>query len=157
MARVFAVAVGILLLATGCSSDSTTRDDAGEIVEGGEVGVFAIREGDCVNVPNGTEVTEFEGTSCDEPHDGQAYALFDVTGYDEFPGASVLTTEAETGCVSRFEGFIGIPYDDSVYYINNINPSPDSWDRGDDREIICLAVPQDGGPKLTVDLRGIAE
>lgn len=157
MARVFAATLAIAFLAAGCSSDSTTRDEDGGIVEGGDVGVFAIQEGDCVNIPNGTEVTEFEGVSCDQPHDGQAYALFDVTGFDEYPGEAVLTTEAENGCLPRFEEFIGVPYEDSKFFINNINPSPDSWERGDDREIICLVIPEDGSPKLTADLRGVAE
>lgn len=156
MARVLALMFGVLALAA-CSSDDTTRDDSGEIVEGGELGVFVVREGDCVNIPIDEQLTSFEGVACDEPHDGQAFGLFDVVGFDEYPGPEAVSNQAQEGCLERFETFIGIDYEESIYYIQNINPSEDSWDQLDDREIVCMVVPNDGEPQLTQDLRGVAE
>jgi hypothetical protein len=145
-----------LLLLGACASDQTTRNDAGEIVEGGELGVFVASTGDCLNVPDGTEVSAFEGVACTEPHDAQVFAQFDLDGA-VYPGAEMANTLGEEGCLERFEGFIGVDYASSKYYMRIFSPSQQSWDAVDDREILCMVVPQSGDPMLTTDLRGVAE
>ncbi len=147
------VALAVLLL--GCSGDGTTREEDGTITGAGEVRVDAVQEGDCVDMPASSEVSEFTGIPCDEPHDAQVYALFEITG-DDFPGDPEVTAQGETGCASRFEAFVGKSYEESIYYINTVRPTELSWERGD-REVICLIAPEDGSPKLTQDLAGIGE
>ena len=42
--------IAVALAVASCGDlDTTTRDDSGEIVEGGEIGVFAVQEGDCIS------------------------------------------------------------------------------------------------------------
>jgi hypothetical protein len=48
-------------------------------------------EGDCVNIPTDDQLTSFEGVACDEPHDGQAFGLFDVVGFDDYPGQEAVS------------------------------------------------------------------
>ena len=55
--------------------------------------------------------------SSDEPHDGQAFGLFDVVGFEEYPGADAVSEQAQEGCLESFETFVGIDYQESIYYI----------------------------------------
>jgi len=156
-ARLVAGLVGVALLAASCSSDTTTRDDDGAIVDEGDVGVFDLQVGDCVNFRDGeSEVTSLAGVVCDTPHDGQVFALFDLEG-DEFPGAETVVSEGQTGCVDRFEDFIGIGFQESIYFLDLLPPSEQTWNDRDDREVVCFAVPEAGEPPLIEDLRGIAQ
>ena len=147
------VALAVFLL--GCSSDTTTREADGTISEEGDVSVGAVREGDCIDVPVADEIDSFTGIPCDAPHDAQVFSLIQIAG-EEFPGDVELIAQGESGCESRFEGFAGIGYQESEFFINLVRPSELSWERGD-REIICLIVPEDGSEKLTQDLTGIAQ
>jgi len=145
--------VALAILVLGCSGDGTTREEDGTITGAGEVSVDAVQEGDCVDIPS--QVSEFIGIPCDEAHDAQVYALFEIDG-DDFPGDTEVVSQGETGCASRFEAFVGKSYEESIYYINTVRPTELSWVRGD-REVICLIAPEDGSPKLTQDLAGIGE
>lgn len=139
------------------TSDESARDDSGEIVEGGDIGVFVVQEGDCISLPTaGAEVAAFEGSSCDEPHDGEIYELFDITGFDEFPGDTVLREQADEGCLNAFEPYVGIDYQLSEFFYTFFTPSEDTWNQVDDREVICIAVPAEGEPQLTMSIEGVA-
>jgi hypothetical protein len=145
------LAVG--LMAAACGSDQTTRDDAGVIVEGGDLGVFSASTGDCVNVPDGEQISQFEGVACNEPHDAQVYAAFDLPG-DVFPGLESIRTSADEGCAERWEPFFEIEYAASEYFFTRVTPTMESWNKVDDREILCLVTSGPGDEPLTEDLRG---
>ncbi len=157
--RFVAILMACALALTACGGgDSTTRDDEGEIVEGGEIDVFQVQEGDCLLLPSETnEVSSFEGVACDEPHDGEIYELFDITGYDEYPGDAVVSEKADEGCFNAFEPFIGLEYAQSAYFVQQFVPNEITWDQNDDREVICIVVPAPGEPQLTMSLEGIAQ
>ncbi|MDX1493043.1 MAG: septum formation family protein [Longimicrobiales bacterium] len=126
--------------------DDTTRNAQNEIVEAGGLGAFAIEVGDCLNLPSDlNQVQSVEGVPCNEAHSAQAYALFDLVGFgDEFPGAEAFAEQAGQGCYDRFEGFVGVPYEESELYFTNFEPTAESWTQLDDREIVCLLVPETG-------------
>lgn len=146
------------LVFAACSGDTTTRDDEGEIIEGGEINVFEVQEGDCLLLPSETnEVSSFEGVACDEPHDGEIYELFDITGFDDYPGDAEISAQADEGCFNAFEPFIGLEYAQSVYFVQTFVPNQQTWDGQDDREVICIVVPAPGEPQLTMSLEGVAQ
>ena len=154
MKFVLSLLAGIFLL-SACSSDNTTRNDDGEIVEGGDLGVFAVQEGDCVNFPEGGgDVASFDAVACEDPHDGEIYELFDITGFDEYPGDDAVSTQAGEGCRDAFESFVGIDYDSSVLFFTFLSPSEGTWNDLDDREVICIITPADGEPQLTGTTEG---
>ena len=126
--------------------DDTTRNAQNEIVEAGGLGAFAIEVGDCLNLPSEmSEVQSVEGVPCNQPHRAQAFALFDLVGFgDEFPGSAAFENQAAEGCYDRFEGFVGIPYENSELYFTSLEPTPQGWVELDDREIVCLLVPESG-------------
>lgn len=138
------------LVGAGCSTsaevDETTRDDSGAISEGGELGVFEIEVGDCFDVGDADEVETVDAIPCDQPHVYEAFATFDLTG-DEYPGDDVVGEQAGTGCIERFEAYVGAPYETSSLFVFPISPSEQTWEDQDDREVICTLVTEDQSPR----------
>ena len=136
------------------------RDESGSIVGGGEIGVFAMRTGDCFDDPQeiidaGSATAEFQdvaGVPCSEPHDNEVYAVFDVS-FDRFPGEGAMSDVATDECLERFENFVGRSYEESILDVFPIYPTDDSWSRLNDREVVC-AVYHIDGDKLTGSKRG---
>ncbi len=140
--NVVGILVGFALFASACTAtsevDETVRDDRGAVVEGGEVGVFALNVGDCfTDVPTGT-VESIEAVPCAGEHGVEIYHLFDVS-LDSFDEEEV-STSAGDGCLAAFEGYVGTSYANSIYYSSSLNPSDQSWKQGD-REVVCMLFP----------------
>ncbi len=98
--------------------------------------------GECVNLPDGTQISEYETVDCEQPHDAEVFALPqhpDGTEAD-FPGQVALEEFADERCKDDFEGYVGIAYDDSTIYSTALTPSQESWEDAEDREIVCLLV-----------------
>jgi hypothetical protein len=71
--------------------------------------------------------------------------VFDLGGFDDvFPGSAAFDEQADSRCGESFESFVGAPYDQSELYITTLEPTKESWMELDDREIICLLVPESG-------------
>lgn len=98
--------------------------------------------GECVNLPDGTQISDYETVDCAEAHDAEVYALPQhPDGPDAaFPGQADLETFADERCKEDFEDYVGIAYDDSIIYSTALTPSQESWDAAEDREIVCLLV-----------------
>ena len=152
----------VLALATSCSDDSTsdnsTRDDEGNITEGGDVGVFALEVGDCFDQPPDGNIQEVAGVPCEEPHDLEVYAIFDMEGGDDapFPGSEAVEAAAEECQATLFEDYVGVDFASSRFGVLPLTPTQDSWEQGDDREIICTAATVDG-TQVTGSIQGTAE
>ena len=68
-------------------------------------------------------------------------------------GANVIENAAADGCLTRFHPFVGLAYEYSELEIFWLEPTEESWDEIDDREITCMVVALDG-TKLTGSMRG---
>jgi hypothetical protein len=133
--------------------DDTLRDSTGSIVEGGGVGAFVIKNGDCINLPsNAAQVQSVEGVPCSSAHDAEVYYLFDLAG-DAYPGPDWVSESAVNGCLTAFHPFVGKAYEQSELDIYWLEPTEDSWNEIDDREIACMVVALDSS-KLTGTMRG---
>lgn len=165
----FGLGIGTLALAavaiSGCGllgggdpqADDTTRDDAGQIVDAGEVGVNALKLGDCFDdnpVESGSEVVDVltvQAVPCSEPHDNEVYYLGALPETD-YPGADLVDELVLDQCLTVFEAFAGISYDDSRLDIGRIFPSEANW-ADDDRGYICVVYDVDL-EKLEGSMRG---
>ena len=121
------MAVSALILAA-CSSGTSES-------------VFDMKPGDCFDdvVEDGELAQELESVpmvDCDDPHDNEAYAVFDVAG-DVYPGTPALDDEAVVNCVPLFEEYVGSSYETSRLDIMFLYPLEDGWGEGD-REITCV-------------------
>lgn len=129
------------------------RDESGAIVEAGTLDAFQIRLGDCFDNPDydAEEFTSLPGVPCVEPHDNEAYAVFDVS-YESYPEEFVLAVDAQTSCIERFEAYVGRDYESSTLEVATMYPTEASWAQ-DDREIVC-AVYNMEGEKLVGSVKG---
>ena len=128
--------------------DDTTRSDTGAIVEGGELGAFRIRVGDCLAASADGEFESIEGIPCSEPHADEVYHAFNLAeGDGSWPGDSQVADEADLGCYNAFAPFVGLDYESSVYGYSTISPTEGSWNGLDDREVLCLIGNYDGTSK----------
>ncbi|WP_350349578.1 septum formation family protein [Agromyces sp. G08B096] len=74
--------------------------------------------------------------SCDEEHDDEVYAVFDLAD-GAFPGDSAVEGAARAGCLDRFAAFIGIPFAESVLEVYTFHPDEAAWSSGD-RRVACV-------------------
>ena len=148
--------VGLVVLIAVAAEDEAARDDAGEIVEGGDVSAFDVSVGDCWNdIPAQQEVESITAVPCSEPHESEVFATFDIDlGSDDWPGDPAVIAAAETGCVERFGEFVGVPYEQSTLEVFYFHPTEDSWTTLDDREAVCSVV--DPAGQTTGTLAGAA-
>lgn len=139
-AALLAVCV-VVFAACGSGDDETVRDEFGNVVEGGAIGVFSLNVGDCFDdLPVG-DVSTINAVPCGEDHLFEIYHLFDVDLPDFDSGA--IDTAAADGCLAAFEGYMGVTFDTSYYSFDGLQPSAGSWSGGD-REVVCLATPKNG-------------
>jgi hypothetical protein len=112
--------------------------------EGEETSVFDIEVGDCFSVGESAEIETVFVVDCESPHIYEAYEVFDhEAGADaDYPGDEEILEYADTECQVPFEEFVGIPYEDSIWFITSVTPSAETWAEGD-REIICTVALED--------------
>lgn len=98
--------------------------------------------GDCINIPAGEEVSDYESVDCEEAHDAEVYALPQHPDGEDapFPGAAALEAFASERCEADFEPYVGTDYNSSVIYYTVLTPSEAAWDEAGDRELVCLLV-----------------
>jgi hypothetical protein len=126
--------------------DSTTRDDSGEVVDGGDMLPTKLRVGDCFDDPAlwnaGNEQIEAEviqGVPCSKPHNFEVYAIFEMEGSDdEYPGQPAIDKRA-VDCFREFRKFVGVPYAKSDLEVSLYFPTSASWRVVGDRAITCVA------------------
>ena len=146
-----AIAIGAATVAlAGCSllgqnGGGGNDSDGGDTGtgEGTDTDAFAIKVGDCLNDATvSDEVSSVPVVDCSEAHDSEAYASIIMPDGD-FPGEDAVTAAAEDGCLAEFEGYVGIPYDDSSFEVSFYFPTEGSWSGGD-REILCTVYDPNG-------------
>lgn len=117
-------------------SDSTAAGN-------GQVSVDEIRIGDCLNgLTEGRSIENLPVVPCAEPHDGEVFASFPVSGA-AFPGDAAVTSQAEKGCVERLRSYAPKAAEDQNTQLYYLHPTAASWLTGD-REITCVALSATG-------------
>ena len=135
----------LALVAAGCAT-AIARDDAGAIVERGALSVFSMRVGDCFDDPDSLvagellELGEVPGVPCDEPHDSEVFAVFELPDDEDspYPGGNAIYSIGLEQCLSHFQGYVGIAYEDSRLELDPFTPTAESWNENDDRELVCF-------------------
>lgn len=159
LAAAAALSCTALVALTGCSllggGDEPERDDEGDITEATDADPFAIRVGDCLESMDwaGAELTSVPVIPCAEAHESEVYAAVDLEDGD-FPGDDAVATQADGYCYGEYEGFVGMAYEESAFEYGYMSPTQDSWERGDDREVLCVIWDPAGA--TTGSLAGVA-
>ncbi len=142
-----ATALALSACGASASADESTRDDAGNVVEAGEVGVFVMQVGDCYEDFESGLIETLEAQPCAQEHGLEVYAKFDMPA-GVWPGEDAVDTAGIDGCYDRFEGYVGASYEVSVFDYTFLSPTEESWSQIDDREIVCVLARIDGEPNL---------
>lgn len=139
------VVVAVAVVAgTSAIDDNTTRDDSGEIIGAGGLGVQAMQVGDCMIEPDGEYVESVEAVPCSEPHDLEVLAIISLPGGETYPGQEVVSQTAYEECVDRFDAYVGTPYLESVIDVYPLYPTEEGWEEYNDREANCMLFTMDG-------------
>lgn len=151
-------AIGAAVVGYNVLTDAERGTD-GAIVGGGNVDAFEIRVGDCFNDASfpadgvDAEISSIPAVPCEESHDNEVYAVFDVA-IAEFPAGDGMFEIAFDGCLQRFESFVGREYETSALDIYALYPTSESWTRVGDREVVC-AVYDINARQLQGSVRGL--
>ena len=134
------------------------RNDLGAISEAGDLAVMDLRVGDCFNLPAGSEddieVDEVEAVPCHDQHENEVYVITNYTGAENYPGEIAIWEFADQFCLTAFETFVAMPYEDSLLDFGYFYPSREGWE-DDDRGITCVVYDYNGA-MLTGSMRGAA-
>lgn len=142
--RVPAVAVACLLGFSACSGD-----DREAVVDLPDSAIGTCLDfGDSVEA----EVDDLPTVPCSEPHTHEIYSI-PVSDAATYPGFEALEAEAQAKCLRAFEGYVGVSAFDSKLFFSWLVPTLNSWDREDDRQIICVVGEGNGAP-LVGSVRG---
>ena len=142
-------ALGFAIYSAATEAD---RDGSGAIIDGGSVDAFNVAIGDCFDDTSFDEVSSLPGVPCSEPHDNEAYAVFDVT-LDSYPDVDAMSELANGSCVERFDDFVGRDYESSSLDVIAMYPTPESWSQND-REVVCAVYDMEA-VKLTGSVKGL--
>lgn len=159
------IAIGIAiygyLQVPDSKKDNTTRDENGEVIEAGDVGVMVLKIGDCVNIPNEVKTSDssetykfssFKVTPCTDLHDAENFSS-KILAFTPYPGEDALYGDLSDFCIDDFTSYTGLQYDSSTMYkIFPIIPLEEGWSKGD-RRLDCLAS-LISGEKLSSSIRG---
>ena len=74
---------------------------------------------------------------CSQSHTFELFASLEHPAGQESGYPSDMSEYAEGECILRFNEFIGIPYEDSVFEVWWVEPVPETWNVGD-RQVICI-------------------
>ncbi len=107
--------------------------------------VNEIAVGDCMDVPDEDVFSTIDTIDCTEPHDLEVFALVDLSEYSfdfssiaSYPGDDEVYTAAFDACWIEFETYVGVPYEDSVIYMDAFTPTLEGWDEQGDRIVNCV-------------------
>lgn len=169
----------VLAAAAGCTDDENgagrdddapVRDEDGQVVDETELTAYRIEIGDCFNGSLPFAVQTITAIPCEQPHDQEAYALYnldedgsvgpsaDVGGEGDgeeaeaeavdvdapWPGDERVHELAQRGCLVRFGEYVGAPYEVSTLEIGLLMPTEQTWTQIDDREVVCTVHRSDG-------------
>ncbi len=134
------------------------RTDAGIIVEAGDLEVTELRAGDCFDMPSGAEdaveITDVDAIPCNEPHENEVYVTTNYTPSESFPGETAIWDFADQFCLTAFDTFVSIAYEDSILEFGYFYPSEEGWGDGD-HTITCVLYDLNAS-LLTGSMRGAA-
>ena len=135
----------VVLLATAC---------------GGGKSVFSLEVGDCFDdsPSQAAELSEVDEIPCSESHDNEVYAVGDHPASSDapYPGGDALDDYSTGYCLSEFDNYVGIDYQDSRLDLAYFSPTRDGWEDDDDREVACFLYDLNLA-KLTGSMKGSRE
>jgi hypothetical protein len=134
------IAAGWLVVATVAItfvvSNLVERDADGRITKGGYLNEIDLLPGDCLNDPTEDAVV-LSAVPCDEPHDTEVFARFELKG-DGYPGGDSVRRRATAGCAHRLVLYAPREYEALIDGVTYFSPDRIDWAIGD-HDVTCFA------------------
>lgn len=141
----FALSILLVIAIQGMAPE---RDATGSLVESGQLGVTALRTGDCLTYDGlAEEVVGFNVVPCTEEHRAQVFATGSLPP-GAWPGDDKLVSMVERRCGEAIAAKDAAGVDLSSYDLVTLRPVASGW--VGDRGYTCLIVSPSGG-SLTGD------
>lgn len=136
----------------------STDDDDDDDEAGEETSVFELDTGDCFSA-DADVVETVTVVDCEDTHTYEVFGVFDHEADDDepYPGDDAILEYADTRCQPLFEDYVAADYQTSIYWITSVTPSAETWDDGDDREIVCALKLGEEGEATTGSAEGTGE
>jgi len=136
--RIFAIVLLGALFVAACSGG----DDGEAVIDltDSEIGT-CLDFGDSID----EEITVLPVVPCGEPHTHEIYAI-EFSEAATYPGFEALEADAQAKCLGAFEDYVGVSAFDSELFFSWLVPTLNSWDRDDDRQIVCVIGEGNGAP-----------
>ena len=108
---------------------------------------------------SGDPVATVTVIDCEDAHIYEVFAVFDHEADDAqaYPGDDAILEYADSRCQPLFEDYVRTDYQTSIYWITSVTPSEETWDHGDDREIVCTLKLGEAGDETTGSAEGTGE
>ncbi len=143
--------IAAVMLVAGCSV-TPSRDPSGQVTAAASADPYAVSVGDCTG-PLGTgTVSNLTLVPCDQAHYWEAYDQTTLTD-QTYPGASAVTTKANSFCSDSFRSWAGISTERTKYAMTYFYPTQETWTQAGDRQVVCFAGSDSGG--ITGTLKGV--
>ena len=126
------------------SLTESERDSSGNLTKAGWLDATLIRVGDCISddVPQEEveQVSDVWATPFSQEHTMEVFYIHELQDkYQSYPDDELIKKEGINVCYgSFFNDFVGMPYEESIYEVNFLTPTPESWDLLGDTTIGCL-------------------
>lgn len=143
---------------TTASASATASATADDDDDGEETSVFELEQGDCFTA-TGDQVETVTVVGCEDAHIYEVFAVFDHEADEDeaYPGDEAILDYADTQCQPLFEDYVATDYQSSIYWITSVTPSDETWDEGDDREIVCTLKLGEEGEETAGSAEGTGE
>jgi hypothetical protein len=129
---VVVVGVGVAFFVTNLVG----RDASGRIDKAGYLNEIDLYPGDCLNDPKEDRFM-LRAVPCDEPHNSQVFARFELKG-DGYPGGDSVRRRATAGCAHRLVVYAPREFEDLVDDVTYFSPDRVDWAIGD-HDVTCFA------------------
>ena len=145
-ARRRSIAFGVCALLMGVSLSACSYLPFGNTTHSTD-----LKVGQCIQVPDSSQVGSVVTTECTEEHTGEVYYISKIT-QDSLPSSSEMDELIAAACFDSFEDYVGTSPEETTLDATAMYPTSQTWSKGD-RDIVCIAVPT-GDEKLTESVRG---
>lgn len=143
----------VIVIAVGGAIFAVRRDDAGQIVDAGDLQASDLQAGDCFDLkdPTEEEIEDVEAKPCTEVHEFEMYFVGSLPG-TEYPDEATFAGFFEEQCLPPFAEFVGVSYEESQLDVYWLTPTAEAWAAGG-RQLQC-AVFHPTNDELTESMQG---
>lgn len=126
----------------GGNADADRDDETGQVTESANIGIFALKVGDCTMEAASGLLEDIDVVPCAELHDQEVY--HEITMEDGDFSEEAINTATEECIGDAYTSFVGVDYNDSELVVTTIAPTKDTWEQLNDRVIQCVIFDEAG-------------